>query len=530
MTSPLIPITGIGSDWRVPGATAEILFAQGPASASAGQREVCLVMPMIQANTTCSGTWTPATLYKVDSEKAASDGAGPGSPLHIAAKVFLEANKNAKLWALPVAESSGGSPVAGTWVLTITAAATNPTATGTAIVTVCGEDCSYTFTTADTVTTIAAGLKAAINAKTWLPVVSDNSSGVLTVTAKLKGLSQGDGTLIPIRCRSSVTAGLGITLANTGAGIGVVSGAAVAGADGSTTEAATTATALANIAATKKYYLVTSSQLNTTLGSFKTHLATKAEPRQGMRSELCAGYTHTLAACQTLATGLNYEREQIAWQKNSDWTPAQIAANLAAIRQKREQTDSAANHAGYSGPDWLVPAAYSTADWPDADDQNDAINDGITPIASKDGGGSFIVMSVNTRSKNSTGTLDDFRACETHRVSVADEFVDEMCNNAVLNHQGKKFKDDEYLADGSVNPNQRFIRGVLTPSQYKVDVIKQLNEYEAAAKLQEVQASKDGLRVVKSPANASRCEVGLDLHVIDHAHQFTFRVAEVSVG
>ena len=29
-------------------------------------------------------------------------------------------------------------------------------------VTICGEDCVYTFTTADTVTTIAAGLKAAI--------------------------------------------------------------------------------------------------------------------------------------------------------------------------------------------------------------------------------------------------------------------------------------------------------------------------------------------------------------------------------
>jgi phage tail sheath gpL-like len=530
MTSPLIPITGIDATWRVPGAYAEILFAQGPATATAGVREVCLVMPMIQANTSCSGTWTPGTLYSVSNEKDVSDGAGPGSPLHIAAREALRANKNAKLWALPVAETTGGSPIAATWVVTATVGSTNPTATGTLTVTVCGEDATYTFGTSDTATTIGTGIRDAINAKTWLPAVASASGGAVTVTAKLKGLSQGDGTLVPIRCRASVTSGVGVTLVNTGAGLGVVSGAAVAGADGSTTEAAGTNTALGNIASTKKYYLASSSQLNTTLGYFKTHLSTKAEPRQGLRSVAVAGYTHTLAAAQTLANGLNYERIQLAWQKNSDRHPAQIAGQVAAVRQKREQTDSAYNFAGYSAADWSVPAAYATSDWPSASDLNDAINDGITPIASKNGGGSYVVMSVNTRSKNSTGTLDDFRACETHRVSVADEFTDELCASASLNHQGKKFADDEYLADGTVNVNQRYVRGVLKPSQYKPEVFKQLNEFEAAAKIQAIDASKESLRCVKSPANPSRMEVGLDLRTIDHLHQFTSRIAETSVA
>src|SRR5262245_30622231 len=129
----LIPITGVAQDYRVPGAYAEILFAQGPASAAAGVRQVVLVMPKLSA-----GTWTANTMYRVNNEKEAEDGAGAGSPLHRAARKFLRVNKDAKLWAVPYAETSGGTPVAATGTVTLTGTASG---TGTIVVTVCGEDC-----------------------------------------------------------------------------------------------------------------------------------------------------------------------------------------------------------------------------------------------------------------------------------------------------------------------------------------------------------------------------------------------------
>jgi phage tail sheath gpL-like len=522
MTAALIPITGVADNYRVPGALAELLFAQGPASASAGVRNVCLVMPMCTGTASTSGNWTSATLYAVPDAKTAEDGGGPGSPIHRGARKFLASNKNAKLWALPVAQSSGGSPIKATWTLVL---ATVPTATGTVTVNICGEDSSATYSSGTALATTGAALAAAINAKTWLPVTAAFNTLTLTVSAKLPGASQGTATIRAIPCRATVSAGTGTTITASGAFLGT----GVAGVDGSTTEAANTLTALTALTSVARYYLVSSAIDATTLGHFKSHLSTKAEPRQGMRSCCISAYVGTLAACQTLANGLNYERNVIALQTNSDHDPCEIAGNVAAVLQKGQQTDSTKNFAGYSAADWAISPAYAVSDWPDTDDQNDAINDGITIIASKDGG-SYIVMLVDARSKNSTGAVDDFRACEFHRVSGADEFVDEMLVNTVLNHQGKKFKNDEFLADGTVNTNQKVIRGVLTPSQLAPGIKKQLDDYSNAGKLQDVAASKESLRLVKSPANASRCECGLDLHVIDHAHQFTFRVAEVSTG
>lgn len=518
MSSLAIPILGIDATYRVPNAYAELLFGQGPATASAGVREVVFVMPKLSA-----GTWVAGTLNRVNTEADAISGAVAGSPLHRAIRLFIQANNQATIWALPVAETSGGSPVAATAVLTI---ATNATGTGTVIATVAGEDCSYTFAVGQTPTQIGDGIVAAVAAKSWLPVVALNASGVVTFTAKLKGISQGTASLGVIRVRATITSGVGTT-ATFG---GLFLGSGAAGAEGSTTEAANLATALATIQSSRKYYIVSSANDSTSLTNLRSHVSSKSEPKQGLRSVIISAYTGTVGNSSTLAIAKNYERLQIVYQRNSEHDCAELAANMAAIRQKYEQVDSTFNFASYSGPDWLIKAAFDTNDWLSGDEQNTCINDGITPIASNDVGGSYVVMSVDTRSKDSTGAIDDFRACETHRVSGGDQFVDELLLTTRLNYQGMKLQDDERLADGTINPNQKIIRGVLRPSYLTPFIGKLLDEYEDAAILQDVAESKASLRLVKSPANASRVECGLDIHVVDHAHQFTFRIAEVSTG
>jgi phage tail sheath gpL-like len=520
MASPEIPITGIASDFRVPGSYAEILFNQGPATASAPTREVCFVMPKSSA-----GTWTAATLYRVKNEYEAEVGGGAGSPIHRAIRMFLKSNKSAKVWAVPVAPTSGGSPAAATAVLTISGTASG---TGTITVTVDGETSSATFSNGMTATQIGALVAESVNAKTYLPCIATNVSGTVTFAAKVPGTSQGTSSLGIHRVRVEITSGVTTTASFGGAFLGT----GAVGAEGSTSEATNTETALNSIVARRFYYVETSGVDATTLAKFKTHLVTKSEPRQGLRSVCVAAYPGTLGDGATLATGLNYERIQIAWQRNPENSVEEIAANVAAVRQAFEVEDSAANWVSDSriGARWLIKPAYDTADWPDADDQNDAINDGLMPIASREGA-SYPVMSVDTRSKNPTGAVDDFRSCETHRISVADEFTDELLATTALRFgNGKKLKDDEFLSDGSVNPNQKKIRNVITPSMVKATAVDQLTNYEQDGKLQNVQASKDGLRVVKSPANGARVEGGLDLNAIDHAHQFTWRIAETSTG
>jgi len=453
------------------------------------------------------------------------DGAGSGSPIHRALRRSIRVNRNAKHWALPYAPTVAGTPVAAAGTVTW---ATDPTGTGVTTVTVVGEQSSVSFTSSDTVTTVAAAMVLVINAKAHLPVTATSVAGVMTLTAKILGTSQGDGTTGVIRYRSEIDSGNGTTVADSGAALGL--GTGTAGVEGSTTEAAQLATALTAIDAARYYYMGFSIWDTTGITNAVTHLTTKADPIPGLRSVGTIGFTGTLAAGQSLATAQNFERLQMVWQPNAEADVAELVGNMIGVRQKHEEVDTATNFDGFRrAGEWLVPAAFDQSDWPDLTDQNDAINDGMTPIAS-DQRGSYIVMTITTRSKDAAGAVDDFRAAETHRVSVADEYTDTVILRHALNFSNKKLRGDKLLPDGKVNTNQRLFPNVVTPFTYKPFVKKILTEFFDAAKIQEVAASKDGLRSVRDPQNGGRLEIGHDLTVIDLLHQITFRIAETSTG
>lgn len=509
-----IPITGLGADYRLPGAFAEIIFNQGPASAFAPGREVVFVMPM-----TSAGTWTAGTRYAVPNAQVAETGAGAGSPLHRGLRKFLRHNPDAKCWAVPYAASSGGGGVASA-TATIALSGTL-TAGGTLTVTIAGEQIPVGYASTHTMTNIGDNLAAAINAKTHLPVTAANVTGTVTLTAKIAGASQGTASIFAINVHADIEP-LGTGLVATVSG---QLGSGVAGADGTTTEAANFLAALGALDSVRKYYIVTSLTDATSLGHLKTHIVNKSLPRVGLRSVGIAANRQALAAAATIATGRNYERLAIAWMENSEHDPCELAAAAAAIIQKEEAVHSAPNFDFYPLNDIILPH-YADADIPTSDEQNDAINDGLMPFTTN-GASTYIVMATTTRSKDATGALDDPRSLERHRVSVADEWMDEELVEIGLNFRGKRLADDETLPGGKPNPNQKEIANVIRPSMFKGHIKRRLNEFRDLGKLQNVEASKASLRVVKTGA---RLEVGCELNAIDLAHQFTFRVAEVSTG
>lgn len=508
-----VPIAGVGADWRRPGGYLELNFAQGPAGAFAPGRECVLVMPM-----TSAGNWTANTLYPIGNAGVAETGAGPGSPLHRAALAFRTYNKDAKLWGVPYAASSGGSPAVATGTVAITATVTAP---GTLTVWVCNEPCSASYIVGDTATTIGDALAAAINNKTHLPVTAANVTGTVTLSYKIAGASGGTTTLPTVRLYHEVAPlGTGVT-----AVVSAHVGAVVQGADGTTTEAANLATALATLSARRLYWMGISTQASTEYGHLKTHISTKSEPRRGLRSHGVAAYTGSLSNGATLAIARNYERLSMPWALNSPNDPAWIVGVIMAIAQKEEDADKAFNFDGYALTEALgVP--YPGLSRPTSEEINDAINDGLLPIGYNERG-AFIEMFTTTRSKNAAGTLDDPRALERHRVSVGDEFSDEELVAFGLNYSGKKLAADELLANGKPNPNQLIPPGVVTPNSFKPHLKARVDDFVARALLQNGQASKESLRVVKT---GSRLEVGMDLNAIDLLHQATYRFSEVSSG
>lgn len=514
-------ITGTPSSWRAPFTRAEILFNQGASNAAAGPRSAIYFGPK-----TAAGTYTVNTVYRVNTEGDVATGAGDGSPLHRMVRAHLLANQQGKVYVVAYAETSGGSPAAATG--TITAGGT-PTATGNVYFTVCGEEMSASFNTASTPTTIGDAIASGINGKTWLPCTAANVAGTVTLTAKLKGASQGDATIGVIRIRASVDAGKGVTCVAGQAALGIAPG--VAGADGSTTESANLTTALAVINAVRHYYIGVSVNVATPLGVVKTHVATKSLPNPGLRSVAFSGYTHTLAACQTLATGLNYERQHVVWQKNSEHDSAELVGFTIGAVQLEESTNPAKNFDFYNRAGvWHVKRAYAESDWPTGDDENDAVTDGIWAIRSTVTG-SQMVMAVNTKSKDAAGSNDDFRSTERHRVSVMDDFTDTVLRRHATTFEGFKLKDDERLADGTVNTNQKIGARVLTPSRFKSWFLNIVSEYIYPLEL--FQRPDEWIRATRvniDPNNASRIECGTSGRTIDLHHQTTFRLSEASPG
>jgi phage tail sheath gpL-like len=501
----------IPQSYLTPGAFAQVNVAMGPGTAAIGSRDIVLVGPKLS-----TGSYTAGSLYEVQRETDVATGGGNGSPLHRAARRVLRGNRTTRLWVLPVAETSGGSPVAALSTVTISGTVT---ASGWADVWVCGEQFRYSFGTSDTPTTIAAGLVALVNGATHLPVVASNVAGAFSLTAKLKGVSQNNA----IRWRTDVQASTGISF---GAAAGYV-GSTTPGADGSTTEAANLATALATLDADSGYHVGITACDSTSIGHLVTHLAACAEPLVGLRKVGFVGVNNTKAAAAALATARNYERLHIVWQEASDHDPAELMAGVIAVYGLERNVDPSWNPVGYRKPAFTLNPAFAQSDWPTGAEISDAMSDGLIVIGS-DKNGAFIVDGLTTRSKDATGTYDDRRALFSERISVGDALAERCIATYVQRYQGLKLDQDETLADGSINPNQTFNRRAVKPSQVKDMVGEILTQAAADLEIKNLDDSLEALAVEQSSVNTQRLVVRFPFEAIDYARQATFQLDEVS--
>lgn len=519
----LFPILGYPSSWRGPFSAVQIDFGQGPSTAGGAVRRTLYTGPK-----TSTGSATAGQVYQITREQDAIDYFGVGSPVHRMCRMHLLVDKDAKLFGMSYAASNGSGIATATGTITITmTSGSNPTATGRVYLTVCGLQLTIGFTTTDTVTTIGDSIAAQINAQQYLPFTAANVAGVVTLTSKIAGVSSGDATTGVYRYRVAVDSGKNVVVATSGAALGL--GTGVAGADGSTTELANLTSALAGITSSRYDYMGFSVWNSAQVAPIKTHVSNKSEPNPGLRCVAFTGYTGLQSTLTTMAIGCNYERHHFVWQENSEHDPAELVANTVAIHRKRESIRNGFVEDNYRQPDWLIKPAYAEADWPTASEANDAIVDGITPIGS-DQTGSFLIMSVNSRSKNAAGTIDDFRASERHRVSFMDYFADTWLARDQAQYAGFKLMDDVRKPDGSIDVNFRPPAKTLTPSRYRPFIAKIIGEFVADGMLQDEAGWLESLQVVIDPQNVSRTESNASGRTIDIRHQSTLRLAETSPG
>ena len=508
-----IVLAGIAANDPTPNpAFVEVNFAQGSSGGDSSEYEILLLGNKTSAGSATVDTvvYGPDSLVPMQTEANVISLFGAGSELHRMWRRVNKINKSTTVRALAVTESAG-TAASGTIVL-----ATAASGNGTIRVWV-GEGFADTaVASGDAVDTIGAAVVANINAKTHWPVTAAYTSATdtITITAKQKGPRGNE-----IRFQAAAIGSIGTTLTG-GATDTALSGGATA--DDNTA-------ALASILPDRYFYIVSAANDSTQLGAVVTQVNTQALASTGIRQGVFAGYVDSLANGITLATGINAARLEIAWQKGSDWTSAELAANAAALFallevKPRPRTNFC--NFGVRAVDqamWVVPAPRNAADHPSAADIKSALNNGLSPIAVvKKNGATKLVNRITSRSLN--GSQPDYRIRPAHKRTICDFFADDLSAVIATRFADKKIGDDVPQGTPPLGPD------FVTPDRMRGAVVGVINAYDSNGNWDPNGAARmrENLEVQRQVSNPARMGVRINAEPVENFEQGLFQINQVA--
>jgi bacteriophage Mu tail sheath protein len=304
---------------------------------------------------------------------------GAGSQAHLMALAAIKAYAYADLSLITVADNEAG--VAATGSITITGTADTQ---GVLRVNIGNADTLTVGVAANaTAATVAAAVKAAIDAETSLPVTATASEGLVTLTAKNKGTH---GNHIRIRT------------GNTAEGI-TVAVKAMSGGDAD----ADIGPALNAVIAEGHNLIAVGCTDEVNLLKLRTHLETVGAPEEKRWALGIYGQTGALAQTTTQAGRLNSGYLYSAWYRKTPSLPCELAAAFAAVVASEEDPARPLNTLKLNGI-----GVCDSADKTMRTEQENALYNGVTPIeTSPDGTSAQIVRAISTYTKSGNGTADE---------------------------------------------------------------------------------------------------------------------------
>ena len=355
-----------------PGVYGELNTSSGSNALPANTLRLLLV-----AQKTAAGSQAALSPVQVFGSGQAATLFGPGSIAHRMARAVFAVNPQALVEIIALDDAA--SSVAATAALTLTGTATG---SGSIVCFVGNERIEVGIASADTPTTIAANLVAAINAATHLPVTAANAAGVLTLTAKNKGTVGNQLALVASVSAASVT-------------LSATSVAFTGGTLDPTLQNALDKAFPGNYGVYAHYL-----QDSTSCGALATHLNTISGAIEQRPARAVVGLNSaTLATATTLSAALNNERMHIAYLRSCRTPGCELAAAVAA--SMAEESDPARPFNGKALPGIDAPDVQNRFS---RTEQEALLTAGVTPLEVVDAS-VCIVRLVTTRTKTS-GTAD----------------------------------------------------------------------------------------------------------------------------
>jgi phage tail sheath gpL-like len=539
-----IAVAGVPDSRKTPGINFNVILG-GPGSASgSAPKSIMLLGNMIPTTLTNSspqftvtaGTATAAVVVPVPSSADALTLFGQGSELHRMAMATFAQYPDATVFACPVAEASG-TPAS--VVLTFVNAAN---AAFTIRLKMCGLVFDVGVASGDSVTTIATNVADRINDNADLPYFAQNSSGVVTITAKHDG-PRGNwlivdayfvaaGSTTETRITTSAVTSSGATTgawSSNGTVYGTGTTFEVPLSSGATQDSF--ANALAAINPSRYDRIVCACTDSTNADLVVTEINAQSAPTVQLLEQAIMASTDTYANAVTLASGRNAARLQVAWHYASVMPPPDLAAQVAAARLAGdtaaggvlvgEASDPAANLDGVNLA--TIPMQRLVADRPTSTEIEGALNNGLTVLAPSALRPSLarVVRSVTSRSL--ANGVPNYAVIDTAYVTVVDYCADDLRSYLTSTLQGAKLGADG--ADG--NPASR-ASNITTPSIIRGMIYGKLKLYEEAGILRDVDNNASLLAVQADSNTPGRVNCEIPTEPVSALHQVAGNVRQLA--
>ncbi|AIK14267.1 Phage tail sheath protein [Pectobacterium atrosepticum] len=469
MASPNVEFYEIGSSIRKPGKYFEFNTRLAVRTLPSNQQKVLLVAQMLS-----SGTATPLNAVNVFSDEEAATLFGRGSMAHLMVAEAIGCNSYLQLQVIGVSDAGAATAATGTMTLTGTA-----TASGTVSAFVGATRIDVAVSADDTAATVAAALNTAIGQKTALPVTASAAAGVVTLTAKNKGVAGNDITL---------------RIASTAAGV-IAAAASMMNGDVDPN----IAPAFAAVFAAGHNIIVSPYATQTALTALRTYLDNVSGPLEQRGAIGVAGWHKSLSIGSTLSASINNGRITFGWHNGSVKTPAQIAAAYAAVIASEEDPARPLNTLAMNTLDVTALSAR-----PGRNEQENALYNGLTPFEIGPGDNVQIVRAISTYTKNADG-VDDVSLLDITTIRTLD-YVRKACRERIT----LRFPRDKLSSR--------------TPDRVRSELLDVLYKLEELEIIENVDAYKDQLIVERDSQDVNRLNARIPADIVNGLHVFAGRI------
>ncbi len=494
-----VVIAGLTPSYKLPGAFRETKYGQGKVSVGGTQ-----IILTVTGNKTTAGSATPdqdiVPIFDVDGADAAL-GEGSEGAVQCYAALAVE---GIVLEAAPVAEASGG--VAAT--LTVTFTGTWSTG-GTPVLYLFGKALAFNVSAGGTVTDAAAALVAEINGQPHFFCTATNSSGVVTVLVRSKGVRGND--YVARKDMAASPTGLIMTLTGgTALTGGMVPFSGGTGADD--------VTAVLSLLSTATHDFQAWAQNDATnAGLIKAALVTEAGPLSRHLEHAVFVKSRSQATATSFAqTTLNAYRCTLAHLENSEAPPSFVAAQLAAVRSTTVGSNPNKRYNGTILP--TVPKQSQKADIATDPEMNAMLNSGVMPLKTTPDGNVVIVRAIQSHSLN--GSAADYRTLDWGDADVPDRMSKEYAATWDVYSESNPYVGDDPDA-GEEPPGEE----VATPLFWKAEVVAVNKIAEGKNWLQDVDANPP---FVEYDPDGARLMTAAPVVVRKQNHQLGISIRQVA--